>query len=138
MPGWVAEITRIAARPAAAFWRIPLPSTLLPPFPDSLSVNWLDLLQQGPEALGQGRVDVNGPLQQRIRGAGKHDELEDLNQLAPLGGQDSRPEDPVGIGVDNDLHQPGRLVALDGPGDPGHRDLADLELVAGRPRLLLG
>src|SRR5262249_44799038 len=34
--------------------------------------------------------------------------------------------------------QPSRLVALDGPGDPGRRDLADLELVPGRPRLFFG
>ena len=63
---------------------------------------------------------------------------EDLDQLAALRGQDGRAEDLVRFRIDHELHQPGRLVALDGPGDPGHRDLADLEPAPGRPRLPLG
>src|SRR5580700_670254 len=72
-------------------------------------------------------MDVDCSLQKGVGGACKHDCVEDLYDLTTFRTQDGRAEDPVRFGIDHELHQPGRLVALDGAGDPGHRDLADLE-----------
>src|SRR5262249_37406618 len=47
------------------------------------SVHGLDLFHQPPEALGERRVDVHGPLEERVGRARAHDELENLHQLAP-------------------------------------------------------
>jgi hypothetical protein len=83
-------------------------------------------------------VDVDRPLQKRVGGASEHDRVEDPHDLTALRGQDGCAEDPVRFRIDHELHQPGRLVALDGAGDPGHRDLADHEPSPRRPRLRLG
>src|SRR5262249_32772687 len=85
-----------------------------------------------------GWMNVDRTLQQRVRCAGQHDELENLNEFAAFGGEDRRSEDLVGLGIDYDFHQPGGLVALDGAGDPGRWNLADFELVAGRSGFFLG
>src|SRR5262249_50826690 len=62
----------------------------------------------------------------------------ELDEFAALGAQDRCPQYVVRLGIHDDLHEAGRLVALDDAGDPAHWDLADLEAPAGGPGLLLG
>src|SRR5439155_26784419 len=94
-------------------------------------------VHQAVEPLGEGRVDVDGALQHRVGDVGEHQEAEDLDQLAALGAEDGGAEHPVRLSIDDQLHHPRRLVALQGAGDVGHRDGADLQRAAGGARFRL-
>src|SRR6266851_9653614 len=89
------------------------------------SVDRLDVFHKREEALGEGGVDVDGALEQRVRLFREHESAEDLHQLASFGGKDGSSQDAVIRSVHDELHKPHCFAALDGARHEGHRALAD-------------
>src|SRR5260370_3379427 len=89
------------------------------------SIGWLDVFHEREEAFGERGMDVEGALQEWVGPIRQHESAEDLHEFSSFGCKDGSTEDTVVRSIDNQLHEPRRLAALDGARDIGHRASPD-------------
>src|ERR1051325_104592 len=82
-------------------------------------------------------MNVHRALQKRVRLVRQHHRAENLDQLAPLRGQNGCAQNAVVRSVNDNFHEPGGFSALDGARNVRHRTSSNLELVALRASFFL-
>lgn len=86
----------------------------------------------------QGRVNVNGATDLAVGNIGRHRDDGFVDQVAGLGSDDVAPQQPVGVGIGNELDEARRLAHGARLRDTGELLTPDGDGVAGRACLRLG
>ena len=90
----------------------------------------LEFAEHCRDEFRNGRVNVHGPLNDRIRRFGIHHVKDRVNGLVAAGSKDGSSQDLVSLGIHDDLHKTLRLALLNGTTDLRHRPPANQRAAA--------